>query len=149
TLIVFRVLQALGGGAFLPSCTGIISDTFQEKRGQAIGLFSSIFPIGGVIGPNIGGVIIDTLSWRYIFYVNVPIGIAVFLLTLWIYHSPAEARLRTKLDFAGVAMYGAAITVVLLALTWLGQHPHDAGHTPLFWASLLGAAALLAFWYRF
>jgi EmrB/QacA subfamily drug resistance transporter len=149
TLIVFRVLQALGGGAFLPSCTGIISDTFGEKRSQAIGLFSSIFPIGGVIGPNIGGVIIDNLSWRYIFYVNVPIGIAVFLLTLGIYHSPAEARLRSKLDFTGVAMYGAAITVVLLALTWLGQHPHDAGHAPLFWASLLGAAALLAFWYRF
>jgi len=55
-LIVFRVFQAIGGGAFLPSATGIVSDAFGEKRGTAIGLFTSIFPLGGIIGPNLGGV---------------------------------------------------------------------------------------------
>ena len=63
-LILARVVQAIGGGAFLPSCTGIVADTFVENRGKAIGLFASIFPIGGVIGPNIGGVIVDHISWR-------------------------------------------------------------------------------------
>src|SRR5207249_1509601 len=80
-LIVARVLQAVGGGAFLPVCTGIVSDAFGARRGTAIRLFGSIFPIGGVIGPNLGGVIVDNISWRFIFYVNVPIGVAVIALT--------------------------------------------------------------------
>jgi multidrug resistance protein len=141
TLIVFRVLQALGGGAFLPSCTGIIADTFAERRGQAIGLFSSIFPIGGIIGPNIGGVIIDGLSWRFIFYVNVPIGAAVLLLTWWLYREPTRAHVRTKLDLAGVAMYGTAICTLLVALTWLGEHPHEAGRSPIYWYRFEGRNA--------
>jgi EmrB/QacA subfamily drug resistance transporter len=149
-LILFRVLQAIGGGAFLPSCTGIISDTFAEKRGQAIGLFTSIFPIGGVIGPNIGGVIIDNLSWRYIFYVNVPIGLAVLVLTWWLYqpreHSTGLAL--NKIDFKGVVLYGSGITLVLLGLTWLGEHPHEAAHAPLLWLSGLVAAGFFAVWYR-
>ncbi|MGH2600424.1 MAG: DHA2 family efflux MFS transporter permease subunit [Dehalococcoidia bacterium] len=147
-LILCRALQAVGGGAFLPSCTGIIADTFAEKRGQAIGLFSSIFPIGGVIGPNIGGVIIDTFSWRFIFYVNVPIGIAVLLLTWWIYRPAEQPFRRPTLDFAGVAIYGAAISALLVGLTWLGEHP-SAGRSPLLWLAFAGVAALLVFWYRF
>src|SRR5207245_2692617 len=58
-LIFFRVLQAIGGGAFFPSATGIVSDAFGEKRMMALGLFTSIFPLGGILGPNIGGFIID------------------------------------------------------------------------------------------
>lgn len=147
-LIVFRLLQAIGGGAFLPSCTGIIADTFQERRGQMIGLFSSIFPIGGVIGPNIGGIIIDTVGWRWIFFVNVPIGLAVIGLT-WVLYQPRQQRLaRTKLDLSGVAMFGTAITALLLGLTWLGQHPHDATRAPLLWIGFVGALALLVYWYR-
>jgi len=148
TLIVFRLLQAVGGGAFLPSCTGIIADTFQEKRSQAIGLFSSIFPIGGVIGPNIGGIIIDNWSWRYIFYVNVPIGLAVIALTWLLYKEPAHDRTRTRLDVAGVAMFGTAISIMLIGLTWLGEHPHSAGRAPLLWLAFVGAAGLLVSWYR-
>ena len=75
-LIVCRVLQGIGGGAFMPSAVGIISDTFGRRRATAIGLFTSIFTIGGVIGPNLGGFIVDNVSWRWIFFVNIPIGIA-------------------------------------------------------------------------
>ncbi|HLI51345.1 MAG TPA: MFS transporter, partial [Thermomicrobiaceae bacterium] len=59
-LIFFRVLQAIGGGAFMPSAAGIVSDVFGTKhRATAIGLFTSVFPIGGIIGPNLGGWVID------------------------------------------------------------------------------------------
>ena len=148
-LIVARVLQAIGGGAFLPSCTGIVADAFQEKRGQAIGLFASIFPIGGVIGPNVGGVIVDHLSWRFIFYVNVPIGVAVFTLTWLIYHpAVVQALRRPRIDALGVALYGGAIVGLLLGLTWLGRHPHELGRAPLLWLSFVGVAALFVLWYR-
>jgi EmrB/QacA subfamily drug resistance transporter len=147
-VIAFRVLQAVGGGAFLPSCTGIVADTFPEKRGQAIGLFSSIFPIGGVIGPNLGGVLVDHLSWRFIFFVNVPIGIAVLALTWLLYRVPPAPAVRRRIDLAGVALYGSAITMLLVALTWVGHHAAAAPHAPLLWLSLLCAGGLVVVWYR-
>jgi len=149
-LIVARVAQAIGGGAFLPVCTGIVSDTFREKRGQAIGLFASIFPIGGVIGPNLGGVIVDHISWRFIFYVNVPIGIVVLVLS-WVLYRPAaqEKVRRTRIDFTGVALYGGAITLLLLGLTWLGDHPHQVTHAPLLWLVALTVVGMLVVWYRY
>lgn len=146
-LIACRLLQAIGGGAVLPSCTGIVADTFAERRGQAIGLFSSIFPIGGIIGPNLGGVIVDTLSWRSVFYVNVPIGLAVLALTWLLYHPQQQRTKRTAIDVLGVALYGGAISTLLASLTWLGGHP-QAVHAPLLWAALAGAGALFVVWYR-
>src|SRR5215216_6540597 len=76
-LIGCRVLQALGGGGFLPSCTGIVAEQFPETRSRMVGLFASIFPIGGILGPNLGGAIIEQFGWREIFLINVPIGILV------------------------------------------------------------------------
>jgi EmrB/QacA subfamily drug resistance transporter len=142
-LIVCRFLQALGGGAFLPSCTGLAADLFPEKRAQAVGLFSSIFPIGGVIGPNIGGIIIDHLSWRYIFYLNVPLGALVLALMLGLYRPQQDAVERRKIDFLGTALYGSAIFLALIFLSWLGEAPKSAPHSPLLWLLLLTAAGLL------
>src|SRR5689334_22348711 len=65
--IAFRVVQAIGGGAFLPVATGLVSDAFVDNRQTAIGLITSFFPLGSAIGPNIGGFIIDNFSWRWIF----------------------------------------------------------------------------------
>ena len=78
-LIAFRFLQGIGGASFLPTASGIVSDHFPESRQTAIGLFSSIFPVGGIIGPNLGGWIVSRYSWRYIFYINLPIGALGFL----------------------------------------------------------------------
>lgn len=147
-LIVCRFLQALGGGAIVPACTGIVADIFAEKRAQAVGLFSSIFPIGGVIGPNIGGVIVDHLTWRYIFYVNVPLGVAVLTLIWLLYHPERETTKRHAIDFAGTGLYGTAIFIVLVVLSWLGTAPRTAPRSPLLWLLIVGAVALLTFFAR-
>src|SRR6478672_4111436 len=63
-LIAFRALQAVGGGGLMPSAVGIVSDQFAERRAQAIGLFTSVFPIGGIIGPNLGGYLLAHWGWR-------------------------------------------------------------------------------------
>jgi len=140
-LVACRFLQALGGGAIVPVCTGIVAELFPEKRAQAVGLFSSIFPIGGVVGPNLGGLLVDHLSWRYIFYVNVPIGLAVLLFLSYLYRPLNQQRVRHRADFAGTALYGTAIFTLLALLTWLGEAPRTAPTSPAVW--LLGLAALV------
>src|ERR1700712_1552348 len=79
-LVALRAVQAIGGGAFMPSAIGIVADQFGPDRDRAIGLFTSIFPIGGIIGPIVGGFFVTYWSWRAIFFVNVPIGIVLFFL---------------------------------------------------------------------
>ena len=78
-LITGRFIQAIGAGAFLPLATSIISDYFPDKRQQAIGLFSSVFPIGMIIGPNIGGWLVESFGWQSVFWLNIPLGVVVFL----------------------------------------------------------------------
>lgn len=73
-LIAFRFFQGIGGASFLPTAAGIVSDQFPEHRQRAIGLFTSIFQIGGIVGPNLGGWIVGQYSWRYIFYINLNVA---------------------------------------------------------------------------
>jgi EmrB/QacA subfamily drug resistance transporter len=117
-LIFFRVLQAVGGGAFLPSAAGIVSDVFGvNHRGTAIGLFTSVFPLGGIIGPNIGGWMIDNFGWRSIFSVNVPIGILLF--TLGIFLLPSGGRLagRRSIDLFGAGAFASGIVALMFGMT--------------------------------
>jgi len=81
-LVAFRFLQGVGGASFLPTAAGIVSDQFPEHRERAVGLFTSIFPIGGIVGPNLGGWIVSRYSWRYIFFINLPIGISLIALIM-------------------------------------------------------------------
>ncbi|MHB8574155.1 MAG: DHA2 family efflux MFS transporter permease subunit [Dehalococcoidia bacterium] len=145
-LVLFRVLQAVGGGAFLPSCTGIVADEFKEHRAQAIGLFASIFPIGGILGPNIGGFLVDNFSWRFVFFINVPLGIVVLVSTGLLYRRRETEGSRT-IDFIGAALYGSAIITALAGLTWLGEDPGSTGN-PLLWSAFVVSAALLVAFYR-
>jgi EmrB/QacA subfamily drug resistance transporter len=119
-LIGLRGLQAVGGGAFMPSATGIVSQMFGRDRDRAIGLFSSIFPIGGIIGPVLGGLFVTYWSWRGIFLVNVPTGIV--LLTLGALFIPASAGRRDQvLDVRGVALLGATLLPAMLGIAYLGS----------------------------
>jgi EmrB/QacA subfamily drug resistance transporter len=119
-LVALRALQSIGGGAFLPSASGVVSDQFGPDRDRALGLFSSIFPIGGVIGPILGGIFIAVWSWRGIFLVNVPIGIVLFVLAVrFIPHS--EPTRPGRNDFGGVLLLGWALLSAMFGIAYLGS----------------------------
>lgn len=118
-LVGLRLVQSLGGGAFMPSATGIVADHFGEDRDRAIGMFTSIFPLGALVGPVLGGVVINYWSWREIFFINVPIGIVFTLLAIRVL--PKSTRGRGEADLIGAAQFGAMIAAVMFAITSLGN----------------------------
>jgi len=125
-LLLARFVQALGGGAFMPSATGIVSDHFGDQRDRAVGMFTSIFPIGGIVGPVVGGLFVSYWTWRGIFLINVPIGIALILLTARFI--PASAtRPSSRIDTTGVLLLAGLITTGMLGISYLGS-----GDTPLY-----------------
>jgi EmrB/QacA subfamily drug resistance transporter len=151
-LIALRAAQAVGGGAFMPSATGIVSQMFGAERDRAIGLFSSIFPIGGIIGPVLGGVFVTYWTWRGIFLVNVPTGLV--LIALGAVFIPASPGRRDQvLDIRGVALLGATLLPAMLGVAYLGSAVPGAGvsaHTspasPLFLVpEAVAVIALVAF----
>ena len=148
-LIGFRILQGIGGGSFLPSATGIISDAFGEKkRATPIGLFGSIFPIGGILGPNIGGFIIDHFSWRWVFFVNIPIGILILLFggIMLPNSGQSNSSSRRQIDTVGVGLFVGAILAVLYAITNWANNPAGAGL--ITWILFALGAVLLVLFFR-
>ncbi len=143
-LIFFRVLQAIGGGAFMPSAAGIVSDVFGAKnRGTAIGLFTSVFPIGGIIGPNLGGWVIDTFSWRAMFSVNVPIGIVLLIGGIFLLPSGGRVATSRSIDLIGAGAFAAGIVGIMYGMTVWGNQVNFSAQVVL-WAGL-GVAALIFF----
>src|SRR5208283_5098458 len=142
-LIGFRFLQGIGGAAFLPTASGIVSDYFPENRERVIGLFSSIFPIGGIIGPNLGGWIVSRFSWRYIFYINLPIGVAVIgAILMLLQHSRTLSRPRT--DFAGALFMSGGILFLMLGLSLIAEslEARSLFFVGVFWAFSLSSLFL-------
>ncbi len=119
-LITFRLLQGIGGASFLPTASGIVSDQFPESRQTVIGLFSSIFNVGSIIGPNLGGWIVSRFSWRYIFYVNVPIGIGLMVLTL-ILLKDSKVLSRRPIDVAGASFMSGTILFLMFGLNLIAE----------------------------
>jgi EmrB/QacA subfamily drug resistance transporter len=120
-LVFFRFLQGIGGASFLPTAAGIVSDQFPENRESAIGLFTSIFPIGGIIGPNLGGWIISQYSWRCIFYINLPIGLVLIILITTLLHD-GKVSSRPNIDFTGAALFFGAILFLMLGLNHFAEN---------------------------
>ena len=135
-LLIPRFIQALGGGAFMPSATGIVSDHFGEQRDRAVGMFTSIFPIGGMVGPVVGGLFVSYWSWRGIFLVNVPIGIALIAATAKFI--PASARRPpSRIDVTGIALLTAMLVPAMFGITYLGS-----GQVPVYSPVFLGCEAV-------
>lgn len=118
-LIALRVVQAAGGAAFMPAASGIVVDIFGKDRNKALGMFSSIFPLGALVGPILGGVILATWSWRGLFLVNVPIGVVFTLLAAR--YLPSSPRRGGRADLVGAFLLGSTILGLMLAITALGD----------------------------
>jgi EmrB/QacA subfamily drug resistance transporter len=124
-LIVFRGLQGLGGGVLMSTVLTVISTLFPPaQRARMQGLFSAVFGLASIVGPLLGGYLTDQLSWRWVFYVNLPVGI-VALTVLWLFYRDIGPRRRlVSIDYLGAATLTAAVVPLLLALSWGGaEHP--------------------------
>jgi len=119
-LIFFRVVQAIGAAMMISLGAGIITEAFPfEERGKALGITGSIVSIGIITGPTVGGLIIDLISWHWIFFVNVPVGILGSVM-VYRYIPRSQARKDQRFDFYGAATLFISLISFLLALT-LGQ----------------------------
>ncbi len=116
-LIIFRGLQGLGAGALLPLAFTIIGDIFTiEQRAKMQGLFSGVWGISSLLGPLAGGFLVDNVSWRWIFYVNVPFGLLAAALIWFALQEPKAHRAQRSIDFSGVILLVCGIVAFLLAL---------------------------------
>ncbi|HEY7360216.1 MAG TPA: MDR family MFS transporter, partial [Streptosporangiaceae bacterium] len=138
-LIVFRAVQGIGGGGLLTGAQTIVADVVPPRdRGRYQGLFGSVFGVTSVIGPLIGGFFVDNLSWRWVFYVNLPIG-AVALAVVAAVLPGQLRRAEHRIDYLGtVLLAGAATSLVLL--TSLGGTTYAWSSAPIF---IMGGAAVV------
>lgn len=120
SLIEFRFLQGIEGASFLPTAAGIVSDQFHENRERAIGLFTSIFPIGGIVGPNLGGWIVSRFSWRYIFFINLPIGVVLVALIISLLNG-SKVQSRPHIDVLGASFFFGAVLFLMLGLNLIAE----------------------------
>src|SRR5947209_9137293 len=121
-LIVFRGAQGLAGGVLTSTVFTVISQIFPPaERGRFQGIFSGIFGFASIVGPFIGGYLTDNLSWRWVFYVNLPIGL-VALSVLWFsFPNIRPATTARRIDFPGALTLVAGGVALLLALSWGGN----------------------------
>jgi DHA2 family multidrug resistance protein len=133
TLILFRVMQGAGGGGLQPMAQAILADTFPpQKRGLAFALYGITAIMAPTIGPTLGGWITDNYSWRWIFYINLPVGaLALFLVTRMVEDPPYIARAKAALvrvDYIGVGLLALGIGALQVLLDkgqeddWFGSH---------------------------
>jgi len=126
SIIGFRVLQGVGGALVTANSGAVIADLFPpEKRGKAYGFNGIGYSMGAVLGIVLGGLIVTFISWRWIFWINVPIGIAAVSLALRVLHDTGR-RERRHLDLAGMLTAGLGLFGILWAVTNLATHALDA-----------------------
>ncbi len=115
-LIAFRAIQGLGAGGVMPVATTLIGDIYPlEERGKIQGLFSGVWGVSSLVGPAVGGLVTQLLSWRWVFYLNVPFGIASVVL-LQLYLTERQVRREHRLDIMGTVLLTLSVTVLLLTL---------------------------------
>jgi EmrB/QacA subfamily drug resistance transporter len=120
-LILARGVQGIGGGGLMAMTFVIIGDVIPAReRGRYVGFITSVFALASVAGPLIGGFFVDNLSWRWIFTINVPLGIIALVVTSSALRLPF-ARQQRKVDYIGASLLIAAVTAIILMTTWAGD----------------------------
>jgi len=143
-LIAFRGLQGIGGGGLLSLAFAIIGDVIPPReRGRYQGYFGAVFGVASVVGPLGGGFAVDSLSWRYIFYVNLPLGIAALAVTNRVLRLPVRKR-EVLIDWWGALLLVAGVSCILLA-TQLGGTSYPWTSWQIIGLFALGALVLVGF----
>jgi len=146
-LIVARILQGAGGGALQPIAQAVLMESFPpDKRGSAMAVFGMGVVVAPIIGPTLGGWITDNYSWRWIFYINVPIGIVAILMANMFIEDPPYIRDQRpgKIDYFGFAFMALGLGTLQLVLG-KGQEEDWFSSNLIIWTAILSAVALVTF----
>lgn len=146
-LIAFRGLQGLGAGIIAANAFAIIADLIPPAdRGKWQGAFGAVFGLSSVVGPTIGGFLTDNLSWRWVFYVNLPVGIIALAALVFLFPNlHVKSTVRRSIDWAGAFTLVAGLTPVLTALSLGGTPDWDWGSGKVLGLIGVGVAFLIAF----
>jgi len=145
SLIVFRVIQALGGGAMMPTGLTMISEAFPpQERGMAMGLWSIGAMVAPAVGPFLGGYLVDEVSWRSIFYINLPVGAVAVLAALLILPASKITRPARRFDLIGFISFSVFLAPLLIALAQGQREGWDSDYIlSCFGFSLVGLVAYI------
>ncbi|MBF6210905.1 DHA2 family efflux MFS transporter permease subunit [Nocardia puris] len=140
-LIAARAVQGLGAALMTPQTMAVITRTFPpDKRGAAMGLWGGVAGLATLVGPILGGVLVDALSWEWIFFVNVPVGLAAFALAMWLV--PELPTHTHKFDLVGVVLSGAGMFLLVFGI----QEGGNYDWSPRIWVLIgAGLAVLVLF----
>jgi EmrB/QacA subfamily drug resistance transporter len=143
-LIATRALQGLGGGGIMVLVMAVIADLIPPReRGKYAGLFGAVFGLASIVGPLLGGFFTEQLSWRWIFYINLPLGIAAFAILGAVLHLPRHYA-KHKIDWLGAALLVAGVAALLLVTVWGGQQ-YAWGSPEILGLAVTGVVALALF----
>ena len=143
-LIAFRAVQGLGAGGLMTLAMTIVADVVPPReRGRYQGLLGAVWAFASIAGPLTGGFIVDNLSWRWVFTINLPIGGAALVVTSIVLQLP-KRRVEHRIDWLGAGLLTGAITTLLLAVTW-GGHQYAWGSGQILGLVTVGTALLVAF----
>lgn len=142
-LIAFRAVQGIGGGILFANAFSIIGDLFvPAERGKWMGIFGAVFGLSSVVGPLLGGWLTDSYSWRWTFYINVPIGIIAFFMIAR-YLPTIVSKIKHSIDWLGAALLTGGLSSLILATSLGGTENWEWNSARIM--SLFAAAALLLF----
>ena len=143
-LIAFRALQGLGGGGLLVTAMAAIGDIIPPRdRGRYQGFFGAVFGVATVIGPLLGGFFVDNLTWRWIFYVNLPLGL-IALAVIAVAFQPRTEHVHHRIDYLGAAVLTAGLSAIVL-FTSLGGTSYSWGSPFMIALIVIGVAMLILF----
>jgi EmrB/QacA subfamily drug resistance transporter len=119
-LIICRFIQGIGSGALMPVAMATVADLYAPtERAKIQGLLGAVFAVATIIGPLLGGFIVDTTTWRWVFYVNLPVGVAAIAVTSLKFPNQVKSVFK-RIDFPGIAFLSASLASILLVITWGG-----------------------------